>query len=318
MISCNDLCSLVYQKLVEYNIISIQEKILLHPYYNINLHGKWYSHYIINCLYSKQKFFLKISKGNDTSSHCNIYLRNFRDENGTYLYPFILVPEFEFYGIHYFITTFIEGVSLDNISENLTIDEWEIISHKLSMRLDELSTIHAPLYSEHNKFITDNCSVILKEKFSKRFKHPLFNEYSYKELDKAFKRCCDILDNSHFTRPTLLHMDVKPANIIYNPKTSFVTLIDFEFARFGDADYGWTQVLLSGINAFCDEYKKLVVSCMTKGRLTLKEALAIPKYQCYIFYQTACNLIYYYDRNMNCPEDMKHLFEELLNKLSQE
>ncbi len=57
---------------------------------------------------------------------------------------------------------------------------------------------------------------------------------------------------------------------------------------------------------------------MTKGRLTLKEALAIPKYQCYIFYQTACNLIYYYDRNMDCPEDMKRLFEELLNKLSQE
>ena len=318
MKACNDLCSLVYQKLVEQNIISVQEKILLNPYHIINLHGKWYSHYIINCLYSDKKFFLKISKGNDTSSHCNNYLRILSNEIGEYLYPLILVPEFGFCGINYFITTFIEGTSLDNISESLTIDEWEIISHKLLIRLDELSTIHAPLYSEHNKFITDDCSAILKAKFSKRFKHPLFNRYSHKELDKAFKRCCQILDNSHFTRPSLLHMDVKPANIIYNSKTGLVTLIDFEFARFGDADYGWTQVLLSGINAFSEAYKKQVVPCMTKGRLTLKEALAIPKYQCYIFYQTACNLIYYYDRNMDCPEDMKRLFEELLNKLSQE
>ena len=134
----------------------------------------------------------------------------------------------------------------------------------------------------------------------------------------AIKHCYQILDESHFTKPTLLHMDVKPANIIYNSKTGFVTLIDFEFARFGDADYGWTQVLLSGINAFCDEYKQQVVSYMTKGRLTLNEALTIPKFQCYIFYQTACNLIYYYDRDMKCPEDMKDLFEELLKQLSKE
>lgn len=315
---CNDLCSLVYQKLVEQSIISAHEKILLNPYYDVNLHGKQYSHYIIKCLYSKQNFFLKISKGDDTSSHCNDYLRNFHNEIGEYIYPLILVPEFKFCGVRYFVTTFVGGISLDKISESLTTNDWENISQKLLVRLDELSTVHAPLYSEHNKFVTNDCAAILKIKFSNRFKHPLFVKYSYKELDKAFKRCCQILDNSHFTKPTLLHMDVKPANIIYNFKTGFVTLIDFEFARFGDADYGWAQVLLSGINAFCTEYKKQVIPCMTSGRLTLKEALTIPKYQCYIFYQTACNLIYYYDRNMDCPKDMKQLFEKLLNKLSQE
>ena len=315
---CNDLCLLVYQKLVEQNIISTQEKLLLNPYYNVNLHGKWYSHYIIICLCSGQRFFLKISKGNDTASHCNNYLRDFRNEAGDYVYPIILVPEFEFCGIHYFVTTFIEGESLDNISESLTVDDWKIIAHKLLTRLDELSTIHTPLFSEQNKFITDDCASILKSKFTNRFRHPLFNRFSYKELDKAFNRCCQILVESHFSKPTLLHMDVKPANIIYNSKTGFVTLIDFEFARFGDADYGWTQVLLSGINDFCAEYRKQVVPCMTQGRLTLKDALSIPKYQCYIFYQTACNLIYYYDRDVECPEDMKKLFEELLKKLSRE
>lgn len=35
----NDLSLLVYQKLVEQNIISTKEKLLLNPYYNVNLHG---------------------------------------------------------------------------------------------------------------------------------------------------------------------------------------------------------------------------------------------------------------------------------------
>lgn len=38
--NCNELSLLVYQKLVEKNIISTKEKLLLNPYYNINLHGK--------------------------------------------------------------------------------------------------------------------------------------------------------------------------------------------------------------------------------------------------------------------------------------
>ena len=126
--------------------------------------GKCYSHYIITCLYSGQKFFLKIFKGTDTASHCNDYLKDFYTETGDYVYPIILVPKFEFYGNFYFITTFIEGESLDKISENLTSSEWQIILHNLMKRLDELSTIHAPQYSEHNKFIIDDCAAILKSK----------------------------------------------------------------------------------------------------------------------------------------------------------
>lgn len=314
----NDLCQIVHQKLTEQDIISTCEELLLCPHYSVNLRGKHYSHYIITCLQSSKKFFLKISKGNDNASHCSNYLRKFRSETGDYLYPIILVPEFEFNNIRYFITAFIEGQSLDNISERFTNDDWKIISHKLLARLDELSTIHAPLYSEHNEFINDDCATILKTKFLERLKHPLFNRYSRKELDKAYQYCCKILDNSCFTKPTLLHMDVKPANIIYNSKTGLVTLIDFEFARFGDNDYGWAQVLLSGINVFRSEYKEQVVPYMANGRLTLEEALRVPKFQCYIFYQTACNLIYYYDRNTECPEEMKQLFFELLSKLSKE
>ena len=141
----NDLHFLVRQKLISQNIISNQERILLTPCHYIKLHEKWYSHYIITCQNSSKKFFLKISKNNDSSSHCNNYLKILNNRSRNHLYPLVIVPEFEFNDIHYFITTFIEGISLDCIAQKLTIDEWKLVSQKLVLCLDELSTIHAPI-----------------------------------------------------------------------------------------------------------------------------------------------------------------------------
>jgi len=174
------------------------------------------------------------------------------------------------------------------------------------------------LYSENNEFLNFGCAEILKEKLAKRLEHPAFQTISSQQLRRAYNRCCEILDDSSFSIPTLIHMDIKPANIIYNPKTENLTLIDFEHARFGDIDFGWTQILLTGINKFSDEYKKFVLPHIIKNRLTLDEALQIPKYRTYIFYQTACNIIYYYDRSIECPKDMVNYFNNLLEHLSKE
>lgn len=317
-LDCKKLCLITKQKLMEKNLISSNEKFLLTPCHEIILQGKMYTHYILDCLYSEKKYFLKISKDNDTAFHCNDYLKKFRNDAGDYIYPVILVPEFEFDGIRFFISNFVEGQSLDDLSEELSIPEWKFIAQKLLVRIDELQKIHADFYSEHNNFTSKNCTAILMEKLSKRLKHSVFNEYPKMDLNNACQRCEIILSKSSFTEPTLLHMDVKPANVIYNSRTKFVTLIDFEFARFGDRDYGWTQILLSGINAFIPAYKDIVVPSMMQGRLTLKEAIGIPKFQCYIFYQTACNLIYYHNHNTQCPKEMKQLFEILLSKLAKE
>ena len=75
--------------------------------------------------------------------------------------------------------------------------------------------------------------------------------------------------------PTLIHMDIKPANIIYEPDTGVVALIDFEFARFGDIDYGWTQILLSGRNQFNQFYREQIVPHLTRDRINLDDAFAI-------------------------------------------
>ena len=312
------LCPVAKGKLVESDFISISEPLSLTPCHNIILNGQRYTHYVINCLSSRKKYFLKVSKGNDTSSHCNDYLKSFRNQHGEYIYPVIIVPEFKFNDVNFFITNYIEGQSLDVISETLTSAEWIYIAKELLVRIDELSSIHANYYSDQNVFTHRDCLAILMKKFPERLKHIVFNKYSRVDLKNAYHRCINILNNSFFTKPTLLHMDVKPANIIYNSQTGFVTLIDFEFARFGDYDYGWTQILLSGINAFNQEYKEYVVPYMTQNRINLKEAINVPKFRCYLFYQTACNLIYYHDHNTECPHDMVRLFEKLLVELSKE
>lgn len=315
---CKNLGLIAKKKLVEKKFVSDSEILSLTPYHSIVLNGKRYTHYIITCLSSRKKFFLKVSKGNDTSFHCNDYLKKFRNRFGEYIYPVIIIPEFKFGDINFFISNYIEGQSLDVISETLSNAEWIYIAKVLLTRIDELSSIRTSYYSNQNAFTHMDYSAILIKKFPERLKHIVFSKYSTVDLKNAYHRCINILNNSFFTKPTLLHMDVKPANIIYNYQTGFVTLIDFEFARFGDYDYGWTQILLSGINAFNQEYKDYVVPYMTKNRINLKEAINIPKFRCYLFYQTACNLIYYHDHSTDCPHDMVQLFEKLLTELSKE
>jgi aminoglycoside phosphotransferase (APT) family kinase protein len=56
--------------------------------------------------------------------------------------------------------------------------------------------------------------------------------------------------------PTLLHADVKPANVIFELSTRKTTLIDFELSRFGDPDFEWTKLRRMAIR--WREYEQLV------------------------------------------------------------
>lgn len=57
-------------------------------------------------------------------------------------------------------------------------------------------------------------------------------------------------------RPTLLHGDVKPANIVFDAERRRVSLVDFELARFGDVDFEWIR--LEHLARRWPEYDKLV------------------------------------------------------------
>ena len=303
------------RKLIEYSLIPVYDEVRLYPTHRVLIWGKWFSHFIVTCTHSRQTFFLKIVKENDNFLLCNHFLQHLCKEDAVYPYPKIVVPEFPFQEMNYYITTYIEGQPLDTFPDTLPQSTVGHIADGLLELIDQLTLVRTPQYSERGAFVPDNCASILKGKLKLRLQHPLIANYPCEKLDRAFNWACEILDYSQFSQPTLIHMDVKPANIIYNTETGVVSLIDFEFARFGDVDYGWAQILLSGCNQFNQFYKKQIVPYLAKNRLTLDDAFGIPKYQCYLFYQTMCNLIYYYDRHLQCPKEIKEIFEHFIVKM---
>ena len=308
------LIEIVQRKLEMRKILTKTQEVALQPCHTVVIGGKQYSHFIISCSESDQKFFLKVMKENDCAPHCNDYLRIFCDKNGNCPFPLILVPSFFFHGVRYYITTFIDGQTLDELSVTLPADFWDEIADHLLLRYDELGSIRAPMYSEHGSFISGGYASIFTQKLAEKLRYPGI-PLSEEKRNRAFEWCGEILESSSFSAPVLLHMDIKPANIIYEPHGNTVSLIDFEFARFGDADYGWAQLLLSGLNNFSDIYKHRIVPRMTRNRLTIRDALDIPKYQCYLFYQLICNFIYYDQRDMRSPEEMTSLFAQLVARI---
>lgn len=311
----SDLELVVERKLHEYGLVPPTSKVSLCPHHNILINGEWFSHFIVTCTHSTQRFFLKILKENDNSLLCDCFLREINTKNAKLFYPQIVVPQFNFQEVKYYITTYINGQPLDTFPETLPQNTWDNVADKLLVLIDQLASIKASQYSEHGTFVPDDCASILKKKLETKLRHPLVASYPRAKIERAFNWSCDILDQSQFSQPTLIHMDVKPANIIYNPITDSVSLIDFELARFGDVDYGWTQILMSGCNRFNQFYREQIVPRLTGKKLTWDEALNKPKYQCYLFYQAICNLIYYYDYHLPCPKEFKELLNLLIDKI---
>lgn len=314
----NELHSITRQKLEEHSLIEKNEKIQLIPHYEIILNNKKYSHYIIECINSKKKYFLKVFKNSDNLFQCNEFIKKYVDKFGNQRFSTILIPKFYYNGVGYYVTSFVEGESLNNISTPLSKEQYKKIAYDVCDLWFELTKINTTNYSEKGTFFCDDAATIFKKKLKNRLLHPVFNQIPNTKLTKAYCKCCDIIENCEFSKPSLIHMDVKPANIIYNQKLDLVTLIDFEHARFGDIDFGWTQILLSGYNSFGQTYQEYIYPHIIEGHLNLLDALKIPKFKCYIFYQTACNIIYYYNNNTTCPFKMRACFYDLLNEFLKE
>ena len=220
--------------------------------------------------------------------------------------------------MEYYINSFVNGESINNIHFPLISELYKKIAYDVYNIWFELTKIKTLKYSEKGKFFIEDAATIFKKKLEDRLRHPVFNKISKIELEKTYSKCCDIIVNCDFSKPSLIHMDIKPANIVYDSESKLVTLIDFEHARFGDIDFGWTQILLSGINSFGKVYEELIYPHIIENGISLPEALKIPKFKCYIFYQTACNLIYYYENNAPCPINMEKCFYYLLDELAKE
>lgn len=310
------LTSITQRHMVQNHLIDDNEVITLQPHHLVSVGGEIRSHYIVSCSKKRIRYFLKVRKETDTALHCNAFLYKFKAPTGLCPYPLIVMPQFDFHGNQYNLYTFAEGETLEHLLPRYSPHECRRIAKKILAHIDALSSIHAPQYSNHDQFVSEGYADIQIQKMLPKLHHQAFAKLPADLIYAANQRCAEILANSSFSVPTLLHMDIKPANIIYNKQADILSLIDFELARFGDFDYGWVQILLTGLKPYGNSYKDYILSELTKNRLTMEEALLIPKLRCYLFYQLACNLIYYYENQDEYPEEMYSLFIRLLNELS--
>ncbi len=306
--------TLVREKLLAQGVISGAQAVVLRPCHPFSLRGKQRFHFLIQCSPSGQIFFLKTVKDADGTLLCDEFLRKAYVGEQDCPYPLVLVPEFEALGNRYYITTFLEGFDLDRLPPGTTERDWMRFADRLLPRLRELEHIHAAQYSECSGFHSESCGTVLARKLRERARHPFLSCFPREQVTAAVNEYAAVLSRSIYSSPTLLHMDIKPANIIYDPRTESISIIDFELARFSDLDYGRIQILLSGINSFAPAYRQILVPRLTREYPSLEEAEKIPKLQCYLFYQCLCNLIYYYDHALPCPEQISVLFDRLLNQ----
>lgn len=311
------LMPIVREKLIRNGLIGIDETIELIPCHDIVLDNVPRNHYIIQCSEAESKFFLKLQKKVDNIIHCDEYIKAIH-QNEDYALPHVLVAPFPFHNDMFFITNYVEGYDLEKLDLELSDTQWKKAAGDIRKQLAMLSNIHTSCYSEHNIFFTEGYPEIFREKLRTKMKHISLAGYDRIKMQSAYNNSLSILNNSTFSEPSLIHMDVKPANIIFDPKTEKAVLIDFEFARFGDLDYGIVQVLLTQFNFFSDNYKKKMFPVLTDGLIIFSQACETPKLRVYLWYQTMCNIIYYYNNKAQCPGEMKSIFENMLNLLSKE
>lgn len=308
------LSDIVLQKFLANNLVGNDEEIQLKPCHQIVIERKIYSHYVIFCPSSQKKFFLKFLKPGEGQLHCDKYFDSFKNSSIWNEYPRIIIPPFEFNGSKYFVTSYFDAENLDTLLENLSPQQYQDIGEKIFDRLLELEQLHATKYSDRGNFVDQPFEVLFIEKLHRRFRHQSMASFPPNIIERLCSRCETILKASSFSPPTMIHMDIKPENILYSPSDKKIYLIDFEFARFGDIDYGWAQVLLSGFNAFHPVYRRFIYPNIIKQRKDLFASLQIPKMKCYFLYQTLCNKIYYHDRKLNCPSAFEKIFYSLIKE----
>lgn len=155
----------------------------------------------------------------------------------------------------YLVIAFVEGESLDKSLE------WMSHAESIELRLrQELADIHC-IPGEYFGHLTGPRYQSWQAFFEVRlWRHvmPLVEALLVSERDLARIKALhqEARKSLSEVSPTLLHGDVKPANVVFELRTNKTTLIDFELSRFGDQDFEWTKLRRMAIR--WPEYEQLV------------------------------------------------------------
>jgi serine/threonine protein kinase len=138
----------------------------------------------------------------------------------------------------------------------------------------------------------------------------LLNEMDLRKIRDLFDEVGAGFDQ---IRPTLLHGDVKAANILFDEATKKTALIDFELARFGDIDFEWTKLERMAIR--WPEYRNLVANPLltsVSGPPTKEKRAKLLLYNLY----HACSFLdFELETNLPVPSYRLRGLEELLRQL---
>lgn len=153
-----------------------------------------------------------------------------------YFYPRILRKYENVSGIgDILITEYKEGVSLDKCILNLSEMEYPIITDQLCKILKKMHSIKSSEFFDFGEFKSNSWFTFFDYKLKRYLKMGLDNKIlKSEEIEYIAQLLLTEQSILKLDLGSLIHFDVKPSNIIWNPKNKEISLIDFEMSRYGD------------------------------------------------------------------------------------
>jgi aminoglycoside phosphotransferase (APT) family kinase protein len=184
------------------------------------------------------------------------------------------------------VTTFIEGKSLDKLL--VWKNKSDMIQNGLQSVINDVHTIHGTCFGQ---LYGDKYESWL-ELMSHRFWDYVATMKRLSVLGVQEIRLIRAVYNRSsvefsIVKPTLLHFDVKPANIVVNEEKGSIHLIDFELARFGDVDFEWAKMYF--LSRCSGKFRRLVAAeVIEQAHLTFLR----PKIVIYMLYAALALISY--------------------------
>ncbi len=308
----SQLFSEIQKILIREQLVSSDDVIEFQSICTKQQRGMDIQHYIISV--SNRKFFIRMTKENDNSFHVMPFLKKL-DENFKNTVPIALTKPFTIAENTFIITSYIEGVTLEHELSNLTNSQLKNVSYKIDEKLQRMHDIKHSYYSLGNTFCDQPFNKIMYEKMKKQLYENQSIYLGFKiEPQKLLCRAKSILNKSFFSEPTLVHMDIKPGNIILSSKD--LVLIDYELSRFADIDYEWSNLLIKTLLDYDKRFIQYVLKPIIENNfMSLERAITNEKICVYLLYLSLNMYIYYFKSNRSCPEEITYIVNTLLKQL---
>ena len=313
----NEFYQKLLKKMIEENFISTSDDIQIEIIYTTKQKDEFIHHYLVTDRSKTQKILIKTLKEKDYSYTVMNYLMDINKNCKDVEFPSVLGKPFVIDQRTYIPTSFLDGMDLNKAISTKSKNELLFISSELDRKLKLLHKVTNNFYSEGYQIRGLSYADIMFNKLYNQFCIEKYTSYFTKNRDikKLLLVAKNILSNAAYSKPTLIHLDIKPHNIIISSNEK-VYLVDFELARFGDIDYEWANLLIKTLHAYDKRFKKYVLQPIIENNfLPLEQAIKNDKYKIYMLYLSMNIYIYYLKCGKWCPLDIIKLINMLLDEL---